>query len=75
MAVRRQINRYKTEPFGRDFNEVLRKGKRFHSIVGEFMMVEYFGVWTAAATVKRGATPKGAIIFKKMGRKWAHTEY
>ena len=30
MSVRRRINRYRTEPSGYDYNEVLRKSKAFY---------------------------------------------
>lgn len=74
MSVRRQINRYKTEPFGRDFDEVLKKAKRFHNASRTFMMVEYLGVWTAAASLE-GLTgaPKDAIYYHKEGNKWVRT--
>lgn len=34
MAVRKQCNRYRTDPMGEDYKTVLRKGKAFFTHVG-----------------------------------------
>lgn len=55
MAVRRQINRYRTAPNGYDYDEVLKKGKAFYRTSEEFEMSPYKGndgkiLWTAEHT-------------------------
>ena len=73
MAVRRQCNRYKTEPFGKDYNDVLKRGKSFFKIEGEFMMMPplYEGsIWTAHRLPVFGSLPKGAIVFAKENGRW-----
>lgn len=53
MSARKHINRYRTEPSGYDYNEVLKKGKTFHRASGIFDMSPYKGkyddrvLWTA----------------------------
>lgn len=69
MAVRRQCNRYRTEPFGNDFNDVLKRGKAFHKD-GSFMMVEYGKTWTAMRLPSWGAIPANAKVYTKEGRFW-----
>lgn len=70
MAARSTRNRYRTEPFGRDFADVLKRGKAFHN-PNAFMMVEYGGIWTALSLPTWGEMPAGAIVFKKIGARWA----
>ena len=41
MAVRSQHNRYREEPWGHDFNDVLKRGKVFHRASGEFDMIPF----------------------------------
>ena len=46
MAVRKQYNRYKTEPSGKDFEEVLKKAKTFFRNTGRFEIAPFGGVYT-----------------------------
>lgn len=69
MAVRKTINRYKTEPFGHEYKEVLKRGKAFHKD-GSFMMVEYKSVWTAASLPAWGKLPDGARVYEKVSGRW-----
>lgn len=69
MAVRRQCNRYRAEPFGNDFNDVLKRGKAFHKD-GAFMMVKYGETWTAMSLPIWGAIPENAKVYTKEGRFW-----
>ena len=73
MAVRRQINRYRTEPYGEDFDSVLKRAKRFFTI-GDlhepFMMFEYRGAWNAFSLPAWGSLPQGAIVYRWNGKRW-----
>ncbi len=71
MAVRRQCNRYRTPPFGADFNDVLKRGKAFHKD-GEFMVWggSNGGVWCADSIPAWGEIPADAKIYKKVGHRW-----
>lgn len=69
MAVRRQCNRYRTEPFGRDYEDVLKRGKAFYK-EGSFMMAEYSGVWSALNIPAFGTLPESARIFSKIDGRW-----
>lgn len=72
MAVRKQHNRYRTEPFGTDFSEVLKKSKAFFKD-GTFMI---FGgihgrVWCASRLpASCFALPQDARIFTKVSGRW-----
>ncbi len=71
MGVRRQCNRYKTNPYGSDFNDVLKRAKAFFKD-GEFMIWGgTHGVWCADFLPgKAFSLPKDAHIFRKVGRRW-----
>lgn len=71
MAVRRQCNRYRTEPYGKDFNDVLKRGKAFHKD-GVFMVWggSRGGVWEADRLPAFGTIPEDARIFAKTGKRW-----
>ena len=77
MSVRKQHNRYRTEPYGRNYKNVLKRGKAFFTIGGEhysFEMSQYHGIWTAHERTLPGCcSPEGTIIRmesekKEMGR-------
>lgn len=74
MSVRKQCNRYRTEPFGTDFEEVLKRGKRFFSVGytpgDQFMMTKYGTTWTACQLPAFGKIPTDAIVYEKDGRYW-----
>ena len=69
MAVRKQCNRYKTEPFGTDYNDVLKRAKRFFKD-GTFMMVKYGNVWTSTTVPIGFKKPENAIYFTKNNGRW-----
>lgn len=71
MAVRKQCNRYRTEPHGYDYKEVLKKGKAFYTYNGywegithdPFEMSCYDGLWIAHKRTLPGFRIKeGTII-------------
>lgn len=81
MAARRHINRYRTEPFGKDRDSVLKRGKAFFTIKGyggtsfhdPFMLFEYNGIWHAMSLPGWGSLPKDATIYKWDGKRWQAT--
>lgn len=73
MAVRKQHNRYRTEPYGKDFESVLKRGKAFHTygnLHDSFMMTKYRDTWCAFKLPAWGAIPEDAIVYKWNGKKW-----
>lgn len=78
MAVRRQCNRYRTTPIGYDYDEVLKKGKAFHRISGEFEMQPFESasgkvMWSAeSTTLPTFNAPKGTrkYRFNNSNRRW-----
>lgn len=70
MAVRRQCNRYRTAPHGTDFEDVLRRGKRFFRLSGEFMVWGENGNWSADSVPLGFKTPKDARVYKWNGKRW-----
>lgn len=72
MGARRTINRYRIEPSGYDFAEVLKKGKVFHrnAYNGVFEMTPYKGIdertfWTAhTETLPPFKKPDGTRTYK-----------
>ena len=69
MAVRKQCNRYKTEPFGRDFADVLKRAKAFYKDE-TFFITEHNGVYTSSRPSGWAKDPDNAIYFDKVGRNW-----
>ena len=65
MAARKQINRYKTDPYGHDYKEVLQKGKQQNTIGtyhDTFEMQPHNGSWMATSvTLPTFVAPKGTI--------------
>ena len=48
MAVRKQCNRYRTEPYGMAYEEVLKKAKAFYRTAGVFELTQSSsGMWHA----------------------------
>lgn len=75
MGVRRQCNRYKTEPYGADFNDVLKRAKAFFRDDGEFMICGYQlsrpTVWTSSSVpLPPFSIRSDTRIYKKIGRRW-----
>ena len=74
MSVRRQINRYRTTPAGRDYADVLKRGKRFHNH-RDFEMQPYTSgdrvLWSAETpTLPTFKPPKGTIRVHWNGKRW-----
>ena len=68
--VRRQCNRYKTEPFGSDREDVLKRAKRFFRDHGAFMLTEYGNTYSAFSIPAFGSIPSGAVVYRFRGGKW-----
>lgn len=69
MAVRKQCNRYKTDPFGSEFCDVLQRAKAFYKY-GTFIICEMGGVFSASRPSLGFKNPENARYFEKIGRKW-----
>lgn len=69
MGARRTINRHKTEPFGNDFDDVLKRAKAFYKD-GTFYLSKYGETYTAFRPSISFKDPDNAIYFEKQGRKW-----
>lgn len=69
MGARRTINRYKTEPFGTDFNDVLKRAKAFYKD-GTFYMTKCGDTFTAFRPSVAFKDPADAVCFEKQGRRW-----
>lgn len=63
MAIRKQHNRYRTEPFGTDFDSVVKRAKAFYKS-GVFGIWQYGDVWNTfrASTVFKD--PDDTIYYK-----------
>ena len=69
MAVRRQCNRYKTEPWGTDYKEVLKRAKAFFKDE-TFYITKYNTVYCSFRPSFRFKDPDDAVYYKKVGHKW-----
>ena len=69
MAVRRQINRYRVDPFGDSFETVLKRAKAFYKD-GTFYITNYMGTYSAFRPSIGFKDPSDAIYFTKTGRNW-----
>lgn len=71
MSVRRQCNRYRNPPSGRDVIDVIKRGKAW-SLGNPFMVSEYNGVYSASEIpAPCFSLPASARLFVKRGRFWA----
>lgn len=71
MAVRRQINRYKTEPYGSDEINVIKRAKQFFSSSGEFIITKYGNTYISShPVVSTFKEPEGARHFVKKDDRW-----
>lgn len=73
MAVRKQCNRYKTEPYGRDFNDVLKRAKAFYKDE-TFYITKYGHIYSAFRPSIGFKDPSDAVYFDKIGRRWVRRE-
>lgn len=70
MAVRHQHNRYRTEPYGADFDDVVRRAKRFFKDE-TFIITKYKDIYSAFRSNEPAfKDPDDAIYFDKIGRRW-----
>jgi len=80
MAVRKQCNRYRTEPSGTDYKTVLKKGKAFFTYNEHhqsFEMANFDGLWLAHRRTLPGFTVhEGTIIveWNRDKKKWEEKE-
>ncbi|WP_458397846.1 hypothetical protein [Anaerotignum sp.] len=63
MAVRKQHNRYRTEPAGTDFEDVVKKAKAFYKD-GTFGIWKYESVWNTFRPSIAFKDPEGTIYFR-----------
>lgn len=69
MAVRRQCNRYRTEPFGTDFDDVLKRAKRYYKNE-RFYISKFENVYTALLPSIGFKDPDNAVYFHKTNGRW-----
>ena len=80
MAVRKQCNRYRTEPSGTDYKTVLKKGKAFFTYNEHhepFEMANFDGLWLAHRRTLPGFTVHEGTIIVEWNRdknKWEEKE-
>lgn len=70
--VRKQCNRYREDPYGTDYRDVLQRGKRAHRLSGEFMVWggSKNGVWLASTLPGWGRLPDDATVYRWTGKRW-----
>lgn len=69
MGARKTHNRYRTEPYGRDFKDVLKRAKAFFKD-GTFYITEYFGLFCAFRPSVWAKDPSNAVYFTKVEHRW-----
>lgn len=69
MGARSTHNRYKTEPFGRDYKDVLKRAKAFFKD-GTFYISEYNNVYCSFRPSVWAKDPENAVYFTKVNHKW-----
>ena len=70
MEVRRQCNRYREEPYGTDFDNVVRRAKLFYKD-GTFLVSKFKHIYCAQRpAIKPYKDPDGAVYFEKVGHRW-----
>lgn len=69
MSARKQINRYKTEPSGADFDDVAKRAKAFFKD-GEFCIWKYREIWNTSRPAIGFANPQGAVVYIKTNGRW-----
>ena len=63
MSVRKQHNRYRTEPFGTDFNDVVKRAKAFYKS-GVFGICQYGNVYSTFTPSIVFKDPDETIYYK-----------
>lgn len=69
MSVRKSINRYKTDPFGESFDDVVKRAKAFYCD-GAFIVFKYGKTWNASRPAAGFNNPQGSVAFTKINGKW-----
>ena len=70
MAVRRQCNRYREEPYGTDFDNVVKRAKIFFKD-GPFLVSKFKHIYCSGRpAVHPYKDPDDAVYFTKEGRRW-----
>lgn len=69
MAVRKQHNRRRTEPWGTDFADVMKRAKAFYKD-GIFYIEKYEHIFCSFRLQPWEEEPKAAVRFEKSGRRW-----
>ena len=69
MAVRRQCNRYRTEPYGNDFDNVLKRAKAFFKD-GTFFITKHNDLYFAFRPSLGFNDPVDAIYYDKQEKRW-----
>lgn len=75
MGARSTHNRKPTEPFGRDYNDVLKRAKAWFSKYGyrAFMITKYIDTYSTFSVSGCFKNPDGARFYVKYGRFWIET--
>ena len=75
MGARLTHNRKPTEPFGRDYDDVLKRAKTWFSKYGyrAFMITKYKDTYCAFRVSTQFKNPDDARFFVKYGRFWCDT--
>ena len=72
MSVRRQCNRYRTEPCGEDKNDVIKRAKRFFG--NDCFLIRKLhenGIWhSQRLSLPPFKNPDGAEYFRKVSGRW-----
>lgn len=69
MAVRSTHNVARTDPWGRDFADVLKRSKAYYKD-GTFFLWQYKEIWQSGRPSIAFKDPDGSIYFTKQGRHW-----
>lgn len=69
MGARKTHNRYRTEPYGSDFRDVLKRAKAFFKD-GTFYISEYCNVYSSNRPSVWAKDPTNAVYFTKVNNKW-----
>ena len=69
MGARSTHNRYKTEPFGSDFKDVLKRAKAFFKD-GTFYITKFNKTYCSERPSVWAKDPSDAVYFTKVNHKW-----
>lgn len=69
MAVRKRHNRAKTEPWGKDYMDVVKRAKAFFKD-GTFYVTKYEDLFFAWRPSVAYGDPYDAVYYTKVGHRW-----